>query len=58
LITTFPFNGMLDRQQITPAELQLAAIICVTVPRDEIRYVTGPEIGEPSTAIGIAPAMR
>ena len=50
---------MLDTPQITQTAAQLTAIIRLTVPREEIRDVMGPGIGEVRAAVaaqGIAPA--
>ena len=50
---------MLDTPQITQIAAQLTAIIHLTVPREEIRNVMGPGIGEVMAAVaaqGIAPA--
>ena len=50
---------MLDTPQITQTAAQLTAIIHLTVPREEIRNVMGPGIGEVMAAVaaqGIAPA--
>jgi effector-binding domain-containing protein len=50
---------MLDTPQITRTAAQLTAIIRLTIPREEIRNVMGPGIGELMAAIaaqGIAPA--
>ena len=37
---------MIDTPQITPTGAQLTAVIRLTIPRDEIRNVMGPGIGE------------
>ncbi|MFC3108071.1 GyrI-like domain-containing protein [Undibacterium arcticum] len=50
---------MLDKPQIVKTEVQLAAVIRVTIPRTEIRNVMGPAIAEVMAAVaaqGIAPA--
>ena len=50
---------MLDTPQITQTAAQLTAIIRLTIPREEIRRVMGPGIGEVMAAVaaqGIAPA--
>ena len=50
---------MIDAPQITQTAAQLTAIIRLTVPREEIRDVMGPGIGEVRAAVaaqGIAPA--
>lgn len=50
---------MLDAPQITQTAAQLTAIIRLTIPREEIRNVMGPGIGELRAAVaaqGIAPA--
>ncbi len=50
---------MIDAPQITQPAAQLAAVIRLTVPREEIRNVMGPGIGELMTTVaaqGIAPA--
>lgn len=50
---------MLDTPEITQTAAQLTAIIRLTVPREEIRNVMGPGIGEVMAAVaaqGIAPA--
>jgi effector-binding domain-containing protein len=52
-------NVMIDTPQITQTATQLAAIIRLTIPREEIRHVMGPGIGELMAAIaaqGIGPA--
>ena len=49
---------MLDTPQITQTDAQLTAIIHLTIPREEIRNVMGPGIGELMAAVaaqGIAP---
>ena len=49
---------MIDTPQITKTEVQLAAVIRLTVPRAEIRNVMGPGIGEVMAAVatqGMAP---
>ena len=50
---------MLFRSQITQTAAQLAAVIRLTIPRDQIRNVMGPGLAELMAAIaaqGIAPA--
>ena len=50
---------MLDKPEIVQTEAQPAAVIHLTIPREEIRNVMGPGIGELMAAIaaqGIAPA--
>jgi effector-binding domain-containing protein len=50
---------MIDQPQITQAAAQPAAVIHFTIPREEIRNVMGPGIGELMAAVaaqGIAPA--
>src|SRR5580765_6261681 len=50
---------MLDTPQITQTNAQLTAIIRLTIPREEIRNVMGPGIGELMAAVaaqGIGPA--
>jgi effector-binding domain-containing protein len=50
---------MLDTPQITKTAAQLTAVIHLTIPREEIRNVMGPGIGELMAALaaqGIAPA--
>ncbi|MDB5578202.1 MAG: transcriptional regulator, effector-binding domain/component [Bradyrhizobium sp.] len=50
---------MIDTPHITRTAAQLAAVIRITIPREEIRHVMGPGIGEILAAIaaqGIAPA--
>lgn len=50
---------MLDTPQITETPAQLTAMIHLTIPREEIRNVMGPGIGEVMAALvaqGIAPA--
>lgn len=50
---------MIDPPQITQTAAQLAAVIHFTIPREEIRDVMGPGIGELMAAVaaqGIAPA--
>ena len=50
---------MLDTPQITKTAAQLTAVIHLTIPREEIRNVMGPGIGELMAAIaaqGMAPA--
>jgi len=50
---------MLDTPQITRTATQPAAIIRLTIPREEIRNVMGPGIGELMAAVaaqGVAPA--
>ena len=50
---------MLDTPQVTQSAAQLTAIIRLTIPREEIRNVMGPGIGELIAAIAaqsIAPA--
>ena len=50
---------MLDPPQIVPADARLAAVIRITVPREQIQQVMGPGIAELFAAIagqGIAPA--
>jgi len=50
---------MLDHPQIVQTEAQLTANIRLTIPREEIRNVMGPGIGELMAAVaaqGIAPA--
>jgi effector-binding domain-containing protein len=50
---------MIDTPHITRTAAQLAAVIRITIPREEIRHVMGPGIGEILTAIAaqdIAPA--
>ena len=50
---------MLDTPQITETAAQLTAVIHLTIPREEIRNVMGPGIGELMAAIashGITPA--
>jgi effector-binding domain-containing protein len=50
---------MLDAPQVTRAADQRAAVIHLTVPREEIRSVMGPVLGELMAAVaaqGIAPA--
>lgn len=49
---------MIDTPQIVQADAQLAAVIRVTVPRDQIRNVMGPGIAELMATVaaqGIAP---
>ena len=43
---------MIDTPQITNTAVQLAAVIRLTIPRQEIRTVMGPGIGELMAAIG------
>ena len=50
---------MLDKPQIVQTNAQLAAVIRLTIPREEIRNVMGPGIGELMAAVaaqGMAPA--
>ena len=50
---------MLDTPQITQTTTQLTAVIHLTIPREEMRNVMGPGIGELMAAVaaqGIAPA--
>ena len=50
---------MLEPPQITETAAQLTAVIHLTIPREEIRKVMGPGIGELMAALaaqGIAPA--
>jgi effector-binding domain-containing protein len=50
---------MLDTPQIVQTAAQLAAVIRLTIPREEIRNVMGPGIGEVMAAVaaqGIGPA--
>ena len=50
---------MLDDPRIVRVDAQLAAVIRLTIPRDEIRTVMGPGIGELLSVVaaqGIAPA--
>ncbi len=50
---------MLDTPQITQTAVQLTAVIRLTIPREEIRNVRGPGIGELMATVaaqGIAPA--
>ena len=42
---------MLDTPQIIETELQHAAMLHITVPRDEIRHVMGPGLGEVHQAL-------
>lgn len=50
---------MIDTPEITQTAAQLAAVIRLTIPREEIRNVMGPGMGELMAAVaaqGIAPA--
>lgn len=50
---------MLDKPEVVQTDAQLAAVIRLTIPREEIRNVMGPGIGEviaTVTAQGIGPA--
>jgi effector-binding domain-containing protein len=50
---------MIDTPQITQSAAQLTAVIHITVPREQIRNVMGPGIGELMATVaaqGIAPA--
>lgn len=50
---------MLDAPQIVQTRPQAAAVICLTIPRDQIRQVMGPAIQEviaAASAQGIGPA--
>ncbi len=51
--------AMIDTPQITETAVQLAALIRLTIPREEIRSVMGPGIGEVTAAVaaqGVGPA--
>jgi effector-binding domain-containing protein len=52
-------TSMLDKPQILETETQLAALIRLTIPRDEIRNVMGPGMDELTSAVasqGMTPA--